>query len=319
MRDLSQRVLLVHELAQSVRTEVRVDNAGNSLGVDQVGRREHLRVANVHSLTDSTCHTCQTYTELVVDLLTYGTNTTVRQVVDIVHLRVGVDELNEELDDLNHIFLGQHTRLHRDAHIQLVVDTVTANLAQVITLVREEEVHNRLASRCIISRLGVTNLAVDVQHSLFLRTGGITLQGVEQNGVIALAVALLVEQNGFCAGLNDAVEHLLVDLRLTLYNHFVTLDGYHLGGILVHEVFRPSLHHVTCQTATDHLLLGGRSNLHLLSQVEAIKDILVALETYSAKQCGNRQFFLTVDVRIHHVVDVRRKLDPRTAERDDTS
>ena len=32
----------------------------------------------------------------------------------------------------------------------------------------------------------------------------------------------------------------------------------------------------------------------------------------------NGQFLLTVDVGIHHIVDVSCKLDPRTAERDDT-
>ena len=81
---LGQRVRLIHELRQRVGTEERIDNARDSLGVDQVSRREHLIVADVHALTNRTAHTGQTDRELVRQLLTNGTDTTVRQVIDII-------------------------------------------------------------------------------------------------------------------------------------------------------------------------------------------------------------------------------------------
>ncbi len=238
--------------------------------------------------------------------------------VDIINLGVGVDELDEELDNLNHILLGQHTCLHRDVHVQLVVDTVTAYLTQVITFVGEEQIHDRFASRCIISRLGVTNLAVDVQHSLFLRTGGILLQGIEQDRIIALVVLLFVQQHVLRAGLHNTLIYLFIDLRLTFDNDLVTLDGYHLGGILVNEILGPGLHYVTCQTTAYHRLLIRRRNLHLLGEVEAVKDILIALETDGTQKSCYRQLLLAVNVSIHHIVNVRRKLDPRAAERNDS-
>ncbi len=52
--NLGQRVCLVHELRQRVRTEERVDHSRDSLGIDQVNGLEHLVVADVHLLTDRT-------------------------------------------------------------------------------------------------------------------------------------------------------------------------------------------------------------------------------------------------------------------------
>ena len=74
---LGQRVGLVHELRQRVGTKERVDDARDGLGINQVSGREHLIVAHVHTLTDSTAHTCQTDGELVAQLLAYRTYTTV--------------------------------------------------------------------------------------------------------------------------------------------------------------------------------------------------------------------------------------------------
>ena len=44
----------------------------------------------------------------------------------------------------------------------------------------------------------------------------------------------------------------------------------------------------------------------------------ISLITDSAKHRRDGQLLLTVDVSKHHVVDIRRELDPRTLERDDT-
>ena len=65
MGHLGQRVGLVHELRQGIRTKERVDHARNGLGVNQVGRGEHLIVTDVHTLANGTAHTGQTNRELV--------------------------------------------------------------------------------------------------------------------------------------------------------------------------------------------------------------------------------------------------------------
>ena len=50
---------------------------------------------------------------------------------------------------------------------------------------------------------------------------------------------------------------------------------------------------------------------------ENLQNVLVLLETDGAQQSGNGQLLLTVDVSVHHIVDVRCKLNPRALEGDD--
>ena len=106
VRNLRKGSLLVHKLRQRIRTKVGIDNRRDGLGINKVGRREHLVVAHVHTLTNSASHTRKTNAKLVVELLTYGAHTAVRQVVNIIHLSVAVNQLHQVLDNLNDILFG---------------------------------------------------------------------------------------------------------------------------------------------------------------------------------------------------------------------
>ena len=134
VRHFGQRVGLVHELRQGVCTKEAVDNAGDRLGVNQVGRREHFIVANVHALADGAAHTGQTDGELIAQLLAYGTYAAVAEVVDIINGSLRVDELHEILDNLNDILLREYANVLIGIKIQLLVDTIAAYFAQVVTL-----------------------------------------------------------------------------------------------------------------------------------------------------------------------------------------
>src|SRR5690606_20120701 len=76
-----QGVCLIHELAQLIGTEERIDNRRKGFGIDQVNRGKHLVIPNVHTFTDGSGHTGKTYAKLVIQLFPDGTYTTVRQVV----------------------------------------------------------------------------------------------------------------------------------------------------------------------------------------------------------------------------------------------
>ena len=39
-------------------------------------------------------------------------------------------------------------------------------------------------------------------------------------------------------------------LGMAVKNHFITLDGHHFTGVLIHEVFRPAAEHAGSQAAT---------------------------------------------------------------------
>ena len=77
MGNFGKWVSLIHELAQRIGAEVGIDNAGNSLGVDQIDRREVLVVTNVHTLANSAAHTVQTDSKLVVKLFANGAHATI--------------------------------------------------------------------------------------------------------------------------------------------------------------------------------------------------------------------------------------------------
>ena len=104
--------------------------------------------------------------------------------VDIVNGSLGVDELNEVLDNLDDILLGQHTDIHLGIQAELLVDTVAAYITQVIALVREEQVLDDLTGTGIIGRISITQLTIDVEHSFLLRVRGILLQRVEDDRVV---------------------------------------------------------------------------------------------------------------------------------------
>ena len=132
MCHFSQRIGLVHELRKGVCAEECIDDRRDRLGVDQVDRSEHLVVTHVHALADCTRHTGKTHAELIVELLAYSAHTTVAQVVDIVNIGLRVDKLDKILDDCYDIFLGKHFDIHRGGKAELLVDSVAANLAEVI-------------------------------------------------------------------------------------------------------------------------------------------------------------------------------------------
>ena len=167
-----------------VGAEERIDYARNGLGVDKVDGGEHLIVAHIHALTDGAGHTCQTYTELVIELLADSAHTAVAQVVDIVDISLGVDKLDKILDNLDDILLRQNLNIHRSGQTQFLVDALAAHLTKVITLLREEKVCDYLACTRVIRRLCVAQLPVDILYGLLLRVRCIFLKSVEDNRII---------------------------------------------------------------------------------------------------------------------------------------
>ena len=250
-------------------------------------------------------------------MLTDGANATVGQVVDIIDGCLRVDQLDEILDNLDDVLLGQHADIHIGVETQFLVDAVTAYITQIVALVGEEQVLDGFAGTGIIGRIGIAQLAIDVEHSLLLGVTGVFGQGVEDDGIVLGRRLVLVDKNGVSTALQDVDHVLLGNLGLTIHDDLVTLDGHHLASILIDEVLVPTLQHTGGEFAADDLLQGGLAHLHLLGQVEDLQDVLIVLETDGTKQCRNRQLLLTVDVGIHHVVDVGGKLNPRTLERDD--
>ena len=121
---------------------------------------------------------------------------------------------------------------------------------------------------------------------------------------------VLVNENGSGIALENLHHVFFSDFRLTFHDDLVALDRYNFAGILINEVLVPALEHTCSKTLAKIFLKVGLVDLHLFCKVENLKDVLVGLKTDGTQEGSNRQFLLTVDVCIHHIVDVCCKLNP---------
>ena len=101
--------------------------------------------------------------------------------VNIVNSCVRVNQLDEIADDGNDILLCKNTCLRVDIETKLLIDTVASYLAEVVTLVREEYILEHLAYRCVISRVSIAELTIDVEHCLLLRVRRVLSECVEDD------------------------------------------------------------------------------------------------------------------------------------------
>src|SRR5690625_7661883 len=99
MSELRQRVRLVHELAELVRPEERVDHARDGPCIHQILRGKVLSITQVHPLFDGPRHTGETQRELCGKLLADRTYTAVAKVVNGIHLALAVLNGHELADD----------------------------------------------------------------------------------------------------------------------------------------------------------------------------------------------------------------------------
>ena len=104
MRKLCQRIVLIHELGQLGTSEELLDRCRYRTDIHQSLRRSHLDVLNSHPLLDDSLHPGQTDSELILKQLAYGSQSSVAQVVDIVHVSYAVVQIQNVADRCNNVF-----------------------------------------------------------------------------------------------------------------------------------------------------------------------------------------------------------------------
>ena len=95
--------------------------------------------------------------------------------VDVVHDLLGVHEPNEVLDDRHDVLIGQDADIGVDVQAELLIDPVASYLTEVVALIGEEEVGQHLTSICLIRRVSITQLTIDVVEGIVLRVAGVFL------------------------------------------------------------------------------------------------------------------------------------------------
>ena len=108
VRDLRQRVGLVHELRQLRGAEELAHRGRRRLGVDQVVRHHGVDIDRAHALADRALHAQQADAVLVLHQLADRADAPVAEMVDVVDLAAAVLELDQDLEDGEDVLLAQH-------------------------------------------------------------------------------------------------------------------------------------------------------------------------------------------------------------------
>ena len=87
VRDLGERVGLIHELRELRRAEELLDHGGGRFVIDQLLRHQGLDVLQAHPLLDRPLHPHQSDPELVLDQLADRAHAAVAEMVDVIDLR----------------------------------------------------------------------------------------------------------------------------------------------------------------------------------------------------------------------------------------
>ena len=169
VRDLRQRVGLVHELRQLRRPEELANRGHDRLRVDQVVRhgRRHFLVDG-HLLLDGPLHAHQADAELVLEQLADRPDAAVAQVVDVVHVRRVLAQLQQVPDHLVEVLRVQDLLFEGRRDAELRVQLQAADPREVVLLRVEEHVLEERARAVQRRRVARTQAAVDLDERLFV-------------------------------------------------------------------------------------------------------------------------------------------------------
>ena len=125
-----------------------------------------------------------------------------------------------------------------------------------------------------------------------------------------------MNENALHFHVGDGVDGFFVEDGIAFHNDLVTFDGNNFTGILVNEVFYPCAEYAGSEALANVFAKGFFITLYFVGHAEEFEDVFICFVTDSTEQGGYGEFFLTVDVCVHHVVDVGSKFHPRTFEGD---
>ena len=177
VRDLRERVGLVHELRQLRRPEELANRGHDRLRVDQVVRhgRRHFLVDR-HLLLDGALHPDQADAELVLEELADGADAAVAQVIDVVDVRRVLAQLEQVLDHLVEVLRVQDLLVERRVQPELGVQLQPADAREVVLLRVEEHVLEERPRAVERRRIARPQAAVDLDQRFFVRVDRILLQ-----------------------------------------------------------------------------------------------------------------------------------------------
>ena len=178
MGHLGERVVLVHKLRQLAGAEELFHRRRNRLGVDQVLRHQAFAFRHGKTLFHRTLDTHQTDAELVLGHFAHAANTTVTQVIDIVHVAEAVTDIDQLTQHIEDVLAIQHAGAGVAFTTQATIELHPTNARQVVAVFGEEQVMEQRLGSLFGGRLAGAHHAINLDQRFQLRAGGIQLQSV---------------------------------------------------------------------------------------------------------------------------------------------
>ena len=181
MRDLGERIGLIHELRKLARSEEFADRGHDRLGVHQVVRhgRRHFLVDR-HLFFDGALHAHQADAELVFEQFAHRAHAAVAEVIDVVHRADTAAQLEQVLDGGFEIFAIERALIERRGvgpFVQLDVELHAADAREIVLARVEEHALEELGGGIERRRIAGTQLAVDFDQRFVLRLDAVLADG----------------------------------------------------------------------------------------------------------------------------------------------
>ena len=227
--DLGQRIGLVHELAQLRSTKELFECRRDGLGVDQVVRHQRLLLRLTQALFHGFLNARQTGAVLVLSQLTHATHAAVTQVVDVIDIATAIAQVDQDFDNRQNVFVGQHHRAGGLGAAHLGVELHAAHARQVIGVgVVEQALEQRLHG-VFGRRLAGAHHAVDGHARRELVCSLIGAQGLRDVGTLVQLVGVDARHIFNARGTQLLQQHI-GQLFVGLGNDFAGVGFHNIAG-----------------------------------------------------------------------------------------
>ena len=353
VRDLGERIGLVHELRQLRGAEELAHRGRRRLRVDQVLRHHGVDVDGRHALLDGALHAQEAEAVLVLHELADRADAAVAEVVDVVDLALAVAQVDEGAHDRDHVLATQRADGVLGVEVEAHVHLDAADGREVVALgVEEQRVEHRLGG-LERRRLAGPHHPVDVEQRVLARRRLVDGERVADVGTDIDVVDVEHRQRldrRFRERLQQLVGDLVAGFGIDFAGRGVDeiLGDVLAGQILVGGAQRPqSVVDELARRAGGQLLAGLDDDLagvgvdevdrrlealhpvgvernppaFLVAHeddavVEGVEDLL-AVEAERVQQRRHRDLPLAVDARVDDVLGVELDVEPGAAIRDD--
>ena len=344
VRQLCQRVVLVHELRERRGTEEFLDRGSYRTDIDQALRRYHVEVLDGHALADDALHAGEADADLVLEQLAYAAQTAVAQMVDVVYRADAVAQVKQVADGGEHIVDDDGLR---DEVIVTGLERLLELLALyagVDDLLEDGEADLLLDAELFSGHAEVVLEVVNEYHAVAEYLDRVAVGGLNNNVVDAAGGdlgRLLAGQHGVSlsddlAGhrVGDGLEQLVAGDAARDVELLVVLVAADCGNVVAAHIEEHHVHeggrrldrgrlartHLLVDLdeglvrAVRRVLVEGREKERILA--EQLLDLRVGLYADGTDEGGDRNLAVLVDADIENVVCIGLVLEPCAAVRD---